>query len=83
MSPSLKMAAEVVTHAVEQPGVCAQHCRIGMEKRFLRDLPWADKSAVPLWLQFEGKKTPKNQTTKTRTKLTKHLKPKQIFRSIF
>lgn len=42
------MAAEVVTHAVKQPGVCAQHCRIDMEKRFLRDLPWADKSAVTL-----------------------------------
>lgn len=27
------MAAEVVTHAVEQPAVCAQHCRIGMEKK--------------------------------------------------
>ena len=40
------MAAEVVTHAVEQPCACAQHCRIGMEKRLLRDLPSADKAAV-------------------------------------
>lgn len=36
--PSLKMAAEVVTHAVDQPCACAQYCRIGMEKRLLRDL---------------------------------------------
>lgn len=48
MFPSLKMAAEVVTHAVEQPCACAQHCRIGMEKRLLRALPMADKSAVAL-----------------------------------
>lgn len=64
MSPSLKMAAEVVTHAVEQPGVCAQHCRIGMEKRFLRDLPWADKSAVTLELEF-GKKNLNQKTKQT------------------
>lgn len=33
------MAAEVVTHAVEQPCACAQHCRIGMEKDFYVTCP--------------------------------------------
>ena len=37
-SPSLKMAAEVMIHAVEEPWACAQYCRIGMEKKKKKDL---------------------------------------------
>lgn len=46
MFPSLKMAAEVVTHAVEQP--CAQHCRIGMEKDSYVPYPWQINPQLPL-----------------------------------
>lgn len=56
MSPSLKMAAEVVTHAVEQPCACAQHCRIGMEKRLLRDLPRQINPQLPLICNSKKKK---------------------------
>lgn len=40
------MAAEVVTHAVEQP--CAQHCRIGMEKDSYVPYPWQINPQLPL-----------------------------------
>lgn len=78
MSPSLKMAAEVVTHAVEQPGVCAQHCRRGMEKKIFTwpTLGRQIRSSHMAAIRGEEKnpKNPNNQTP-NQTNKTSQTKP--------